>query len=98
MEFYFKIEKNNNGVKGILPNTNSKKTDKFNPLTAIGDLIHFTRNPQLFDDKAITTFKEIFKFEQDVDDQELFDYYEKMCDLRTTYKVILFLHIASSNN
>lgn len=25
MEFYFKIEKNNNGVKGILPNTNSKK-------------------------------------------------------------------------
>ncbi|MFQ9513024.1 MAG: hypothetical protein ACLR19_05195 [Clostridia bacterium] len=83
MEFYFKIEKNNNGVKGILPNTNSKKTDKFNPLTAIGDLIHFTRNPQLFDDKAITTFKEIFKFEQDVDEQELFDYYEKMCDLRT---------------
>lgn len=80
MEFYFKIEKNNEYVSGILTNINSYK---FNPLTALGDLIHLTRNPLLFNKQAIRELQTIFKISYKFDEQECLDYYLKMCDLRT---------------
>lgn len=80
MEFYFKIEKNDEYVSGILTNINC---DKFNPLTAIGDLIHLTRNTLLFNEQAIRELQTIFKISYKFDEQEYLDYYMKMCDLRT---------------
>ncbi len=84
MNLHFEIRKNGSRVLGILDDGNT-----FNPLTVIGDLIHYTRNSNIWDYQIEKTFQQIFKVECDVD---IADYFDKMCVLRNLIQTDRLFH------
>ena len=92
MPLYFCIEKNGEDVIGIF-----KDNKVFNPLTILGDLLHWTRNPMRIDWRAIKEFQNVFGIPYFYNSRQCYDYYKKMCDLRERIQMDTPLRIDELN-